>query len=75
MYMALRRLYNFCALSGLYIRIQILCSKWLVHTNTCFACKSAYAYMYGLCALSNLCVQIRLLRSKRVMCTCMACAL
>ena len=47
-YTDLRRLYNFCALSGLFVSIQILHVKRLVHT-----------YM-GFFALSLLCVRIRI---------------
>ena len=28
---------GFCVLSGLYVRIQILCVKRIVHTDTAFA--------------------------------------
>ena len=50
-YTDLRRLYDFCALSGLCVRVQILRSKRLVRTNTSFARKAAYAHEYGFSVL------------------------
>ena len=60
MYVTLRRLYGFCALSGLCIRIRLCLSC------TAFARYADCAYIYGFCALSGLCVRIRLLRFKRL---------
>ena len=74
-YTVLRRLYNFCALIGLCVRIRLLRSKRLVRMNTSFARKSDFAYVYGLCAISGLCIHIRILLVKRILRTCTACAL
>ena len=60
-YTALRRLYVFCDLSSLCVRIRILRVKRLVHTYTDFARYAAYTYVCGFWVLIILCVHIRIL--------------